>query len=269
MRVAPVYFVLSVPWLFALIAHGQPLFEPLIATVLFWPVTPHGLATPVMGVGWTLCFELIFYTAVAFTVGRSRLVALGMLALFMGCLLLHIASPAPLWRFLGNPIILEFLFGVMIALQTRPLKPLLGAMVVILAALLIAAAAVHGLGRLPEAQMTMDGGTAGIRVIVFGLPAAAIVWGGLQLESLFRGRLVAAAARIGDASYSIYLTHWGTLMGMAYVVNHLVAPPALIIPLGLISATLVGLVAYQFIERPVLAILRPRPRSAAPLPVAA
>ena len=71
--------------------------------------------------------------------------------------------------------------------------------------------------------------------------------------------------RVGDASYSIYLTHPLTLAALAkgWLVAGFGWGPAAIVAFvasGAVAAGAIGLAAYALIERPIIAFFRARRR---------
>ena len=87
----------------------------LISTWLLWPVTDR-ITAPLNPVAWSLCFEVLFYAAFSVILWR-RWSAAPILALFVFAMALR--SIAPVFAYLGNPLILEFLAGVALA-YARP-----------------------------------------------------------------------------------------------------------------------------------------------------
>ena len=103
------------------------------------------------------------------------------------------------FQFLGNPLILEFLFGVAIAYAPAFQPARWG---IPLGAALLIGAGFFDLAPFGNSLEYLRGEEAFQRVAVFGLPAALIVWGAMQFkgrESFWTGQ--------GDASYALYLTH--------------------------------------------------------------
>ena len=154
---------------------------------------------------WSLSYEAMFYAACAASmVVGSRYVLLAYGAAFL------LGIP-----FIGSAFVLEFLAGFAIARRQWWALPIL-----------LAAA------------------TTDTRILQYGPPAAALLWLGVRYESWFKNRLWQPAAMIGDASYSIYLTHvpvgtYLTVNGWNWV--------------AIIYACLMFGIAFHFaIERPLL-----------------
>jgi exopolysaccharide production protein ExoZ len=90
------------------------------------------------------------------------------------------------------------------------------------------------------------------RVLAWGLPALLIVGGVLSL-SAFIPRLVVPTA-LGDASYSIYLTHTFVVSALAKVMP----ANASLIFAALLGSSAVGLCVHLLLERPVQRIMTRR-----------
>jgi peptidoglycan/LPS O-acetylase OafA/YrhL len=88
------------------------------------------------------------------------------------------------------------------------------------------------------------------RSIVWGVPAALIVFGAIQLEGSLRGRVSRFFAYLGDASYSTYLIHVFALAAFSAILWW---------PLATIAAIGVGVIQYRYVEQPLLRLLKKRP----------
>jgi exopolysaccharide production protein ExoZ len=209
-RIVPLY------WLFnfvtaALILTVPQLFQSAVLTLphfllsLFFiphlsPAVPPSIS-PFILLGWTLNYEMFFYAvfALAMALSMTRRVPLTVTVLVtlvvFGALGAFGGSPA--WTFYSNDIVLEFVFGMVLAtLFLSGALHRLGAATGVLLIALGAVGLIIGAYHLEVA-----------RALVFGVPAALIVAGALALESGRAVRKVQPFLLIGDASYSIYLAH--------------------------------------------------------------
>lgn len=187
----------------------------LAASLLFIPaMSPSGLIQPTLQVGWTLNFEMLFYTvfAIAIALGapRIRFCLLVFLTLFLAGQ--HFPQTTVL-AFYAQNVIFEFILGVAIAwFYTRrgPLPPAVSVAFLVAGALFM---------------FGPDWSSWTQRLFPWGLGAAALVLGVVGLE-----RWIAKApgarplAFLGDASYSLYLAH------------------AFVVPAGVLALRRVGLV---------------------------
>ena len=215
------------------------------ASLSLWPVYPGGFAWPYVGGGWTLCFEIMFYSFAALAIWRGS-IALP-LGIYAAALLAAFAVGGSLPAFIGSPMALEFLAGVVIArMRTQPRPELV---------LVCGLAALTWLPSLGEPAIALNPSTAVLRVIFWGVPAACIVYAATALERVFQRRAFDPLVSIGDASYSLYLMHIIALQLVG-------GPVALAVP-----AAVAGGFAFHFLaERPLLKArkwIRPQPLKAA------
>ena len=205
-------------------------------------------------VGWTLCFEVLFYAAAALVIWR-RWMLVPLLMVFGVALAVRQGA---LLEFIGNPIIIEFLAGALLAVAPRTRWALAGLPVGV--GLLIAGA-VLGWPPTGEAAQFLAGTEAWARLATLGVPAVLIVWATLQVE-VRPGVLT----YLGDASYSLYLVHPLVLFLMAGMLKAVRTPlPAdVVIFLGLAMSVLAAWRVHELFEKPMLARLaRPIPAPAA------
>ncbi|MBB4039313.1 peptidoglycan/LPS O-acetylase OafA/YrhL [Microvirga flocculans] len=259
-RVVPLYWTATTLYLaVALVlpsAINSEILDPgfVLASYLFLPVErPDGLVQPLYSLGWTLNYEMYFYLlfalAVAWPMRRSVLGLIGVMAAAVA-IGRAVALPEPL-GFWTDPIILEFAFGMALAL--------LKAEGIVLSRALRLALALGGLGLLAiEAKVSMP------RVLGFGVPAALFVTAAVL--GVDRKRPMSWPTRmgiaLGDASYALYLIHPFVIRaGGEVMVRSGLAP--LIGPWGYVVLTLSGtvlasLLVFRWYERPVTEWIRQR-----------
>lgn len=205
----------------------------LLKSLLFVPYANEaGQIWPLAIAGWTLNAEMMFYVlfAASLMTRAPRITCAAALAGIVIAGALFAPESAPL-RFWTSAIMLEFIAGLALAGPVRPAG--LGRGLVMVAV---------GTAALITAEVAWRY-TEALRPLVWGGPAALIVCGGLAIERAGRWptRSLAWLERIGDASYSLYLTHgfvvavllrkvgtaWPTLMtavplslGLAFAVYH-------------------------------------------------
>ena len=260
-RVAPLFYLMSVPFVVAALVTRQFDGPQTIATLLFWPASGPAIVTPYLHAGWTLCFEMAFYSAVAVALigGRWRrnivLIALAVAALAL------IAPQSLTARHLTNPLFVEFGFGAALAwlwprLRAADLR--LGWALAGIAVAIFAAEAILGVGDAIYVRPAVTNTEGFARVAVFGPPAALLVAGVAILDRVARGWAARSLAWLGDASYSTYLSQsisvplmvdvWMAMLGRGR--------PLVLIAVLCAGASIVGALSYLLIERPILRELR-------------
>lgn len=254
-RIVPIYWLVSAAFA-ALLLAAPAYFEPwtfgsthvvaanLLASFVFVPsLNASGLIAPVLNVGWTLNYEAWFYVvfAVALCVTRRPLALVA--AVLAGTSLLRLAHGAGVpFLFYTNPIVLEFVAGCCLGTwYARGARLPLRAALAVLVGVIV-------LHRFYAPTLTEDN-----RFVVFGLPAFALVATALSLETRVRwGRLM---LRLGDASYSLYLTHLLALplvlklMLMADRAHRL--PGDAVAAIVVLGAVLAGFACHLWLERPL------------------
>ncbi len=218
--------------------------------------------SPLVPVSWTLKYEIYFYlvfTAVIFLPQRLRMPALILWALYMliGQQVCY-AAPTVLCHktlFLTmHPLVFEFLFGTVVAwlyLRVPLRRPLL-------MLLLGLGLQVGGLLWLVLGEVFLDA-NAWYRVFLFGLPAAVMLYGVVEMERARGAMTPRWLIAIGNASYSIYLSHFLVLLVLfkALAAQRLV-PTAIVTSAVFMAALGAGLLAHRWIEQPLLALTRRR-----------
>ncbi len=258
-RIAPLYWAVTIAIIFYIYAaHGATLwtiYSPasLVASFLFWPYPRlDGLAFPVHLLGWTLNYEMFFYAVFAFAILLPRRMAVATItAVFVALVTIGRFYPLPLpFSFWANSIILEFCYGMLIALLYREgfrLPPAAAW------ALGIAAIAGYAAAATPSGEW---------RVFFWGLPGAALVAAcTLSPKTWHPGPVGRFFGLLGDASYSLYLVHPLTFPLVRWTIGRLfVGTDA-----GWVYAAIVWLVAiaasvacYLVFERPITRALQGR-----------
>ena len=111
-RIFPLWLVAVAPWLLVL----HPTLPKLLVSLTLWPIYGGQFYWPVLGVGWTLSFECLFYAAFALARYTRAAVPLALFALF---LVTGVLGGGGTFGYLGSPISIEFLLGILIAKLPR------------------------------------------------------------------------------------------------------------------------------------------------------
>lgn len=235
-RVVPFYWIMTALYVPLLIYVGMFNWLGGFATVTFYP----GLSRPWLGVGWTLCFEMLFYCSTALILFNPRRLLPLALGIYAACWIARLYIGGP-FQFFGNPIILEFLAGAALA-QTRA-KPLWVGLIAIAASIAwMVPVALNGIGYANWVRFIVDGQFALERLWFMGIPAALVVFGVMQIQ-MKEGLLT----YLGDASYSIYLTHRHCIVIVRSLTHAL--PLWLFTPATALLALSLSVIMYELVEK--------------------
>jgi exopolysaccharide production protein ExoZ len=206
---------------------------------------PAGEAFPVLKPGWTLPYEALFYLVFAIGLlmekrGRFFFVAIALTSIAS----VGFISPAAS-VLIANPLMFEFLAGMALAALWRAGK--LGNLARGWSMITLAAAAYAAL-------QAIDYRDYDWRPLFWGVPSALLVAGAVDVEAAGKLPQSRALKFCGDASYSIYLSHFLVLQALARVFG--VGSAWTFIPEALIASIAVGLIARQVIEKPTIKWLR-------------
>jgi exopolysaccharide production protein ExoZ len=269
-RIYPVYWIVVlalVPVNFGA-PHGLSDFIILLKTFLLFPQAPN----PVVPVAWTLELELLFYAmfGLAIVLPRQyiRPILLSWLSVIvlLYCRTVITAGAYRLPHHIGtilSPYNLEFAMGCATAYLVERF-PLSGGRSAV-----VAGALVFLLCGVSESVMHTHIPRV-YSVLIFGPASMLVVWSLVSWERRRSFHVPSSILLVGDASYSIYLTHLAALLMSARWLQALQIPARIG---GALSAALiaafslgVGILCYLVFERPMLALLRRRTARAAPAP---
>jgi len=279
-RLVPMYWLFTTLTLLAMalvpseMRHQTTNWKHVLGSYLFVPLTMNsdGNPRPVMILGWTLNYEMLFYVifACAMRLDRRRgliATAAALIALAAAGVIFTLPMPLKVWC---DPIILEFLLGMLLYGLWRRCGALPA-----WAGLVIA-----GQGYLALAAF-MAGGIANhfdaYRVIWGGVPAAMIAAGVLMIrERSLPGPVKRLFMLGGDASYALYLSHPFVLSGVALLCAKVgVVDAPLYIATAFAACLAFSAMFYHNCERPLQRLIRfglnrelpRRERGCAPAPV--
>lgn len=262
LRVVPIYWLLTTvalgfqifaPWIFT--THYKGANIPwIIGSYLFLPIAvPGSTISPLVGIGWTLNYEMFFYAAFSIALLFHRRAGLWLLFLGFACLIaigFPLRGANAVIGFFTSWLLLDFLLGLAIAVwsfEGRKLSRAIAALVLMAGVVCLAATA---LWSPPE--------EGPLRFIAWGIPSGLIVLG-MRNITIPPGNLAAVAVVLGEASYSIYLFQFFALPGWAQIMRiaGATAIPFDIDVIILTSAvTLTGVAGWFLIERPISKLAR-------------
>jgi peptidoglycan/LPS O-acetylase OafA/YrhL len=258
-RIVPMYWMattvklLTMLVLPAAVLHSALDPGKVVLSYLFLPSrNADGAVEPLLGVGWTLVFEMFFYAvfALALLVRANVIYLTGGVLVLVACGSLFRGANWPAWAVYFDPIVLYFLVGMLIAkltLNPRTRRRLAPAVLAVLV-LGILYMVIH-----PDIDGSLNN-----RVFEM-LAVSAIVLAVAWLEPLIGRGIPKFATFLGAASYSLYLFHPLIAPAIPEVLVRLgvtngVVSVLLSIAAALIATTLI----YRFVELPVTAWLQTR-----------
>ena len=250
-RLLPLYWIATLIFVALRLPHiGDPGFTPLriVESLLLYPYhdTPGDwVISPVLTPGWTLMLEVYFYFlfGVGLAIGRPTLTAGSAIALAIVFGWLSQPTSAAGLTF-TRPILCEFVAGLLIGqVYSRSMLP---------KSLAVA---------LPVGfvMALLSDGTFDPR-LVRGLGGIFIVAGALALEGAGRVPQLGGVRTLGDASYSLYLSHTIVLLCLrklfAYFPFHGWVQFLKCIFTALACCILVSIMLHRMLERPITITLR-------------
>ena len=241
-RIIPIYWLLTLTVIAIYIA-APFLFRELIISTEYALSSLGFMSTAVMGkhpivyVGWTLEWEMLFYLVFGLSLWfRSWAVTLSVTSLALICVALAVS----------DLILLEFLAGLMVSLLFKHYNfNRFGKISLILGGFLLSLSISEDVRQLIES-----------RVILWGIPSILIVYGAVttpQVSSKL-GKL------LGDASYSIYLIQMLSIPVFYKLLSFLNVQLSndLLAITCVIGTAIGGTVTYLLIERPMTQLIKRR-----------
>jgi exopolysaccharide production protein ExoZ len=262
-RIVPLYWLLTVAASLAALAAPQVFHftkfnaEHFVASLLFVP-WPHpgasaiGLSevmAPVILPGWTLNYEMLFYALfgvlLLLPVGRRKL---GLLGLFAGltALIVGLRGESRTLAFYDPMLFSEFILGVFLADWVCARRAPRAGLLFGLAAVSLAAMIVCDALLLPVP-----------RGVLLGVPAAMFLYALASLDLAGRWPKSRLMNLLGDASYSLYLSHVFVLAALRIGLNRAlrqefqVAHPAIYVGLAIVASAVAAVVIHVAVERPL------------------
>ncbi|MGL4323114.1 MAG: acyltransferase family protein [Beijerinckiaceae bacterium] len=257
-RIVPLYWLMTTVLLVVMallpsaLASGAPPFSEVVKSYVFIPYArmDQPFMQPVFKLGWTLNYEMFFYAVFAVVIllpMRRAVMAVAMIFIAIAGAGLLFRPVADVLRFWSHPIILEFVWGAVIALAVaRGMQLPRGA-----------AWAMMGLGLAGFAAWFLSGldPHGALRPFVWGLPAALMVAGAAFMLSSTDGPLKRVMVGLGDASYAIYLVHPFIIRLLRLILERTgwaeAVPDAVYMALAMALTLVASLLLYRWFEKPL------------------
>jgi len=270
-RIVPLYWLYSLVVYFerSMIKHAITPGE-IIKTLLFFPLlAAKNTLLPIIGQGWSLSYEMYFYLLIVIflmlkkkkNIFRNLLVAMVVLAV-VG----YFINPADLTlKFISTPILIEFSLGLAVGMgyhyvtvhytQIRiglikysGVATLLVGLTLMLASLFYDSQYISN-----PAYVISNNSIALYRSLIWGLPCSIFVFGILLTEYTFKLEMPSILVRIGDASFSGYLSHILIIVSVGWLYTRLgLRNGDMFIIIATLASTIISLPLYTYIEKPIL-----------------
>jgi exopolysaccharide production protein ExoZ len=260
-RIVPAYWIITtIVLILSILTLNSSGFNLryILKSFLVLPIFDSGwFIFPALLVGWTLAFEMYFYIVVSvFTLSKSRhflFYSFTFITLLVLAGLAFKDSTNVIFKFVSNPINLEFVLGCMIGVVYSSrirISYLLSMFLAVVGLLCLGITIFTGYGDISEAEKIVNGNLGFLRVFLWGVPSAILVAGFVFLEARVSASILKYLILIGDASYSIYLTHY--LSMSIYKSNwrffNLLYPDFFVVT-AIAFSTAVGIAFYFMVER--------------------
>lgn len=260
-RIVPLYWIATVIYATKLALEGEPP-KPTDMALSFGFIpyeNDNGEFYPIYGLGWTLNYEMFFYALFALALLLPRRLGLtALLTTFLIIALVGITGYAEncsgqvcdILHFYKRPIILYFAAGILLGVARVHLEqdnklPTISIQYAIAVSIMLTGIC----GVYSSATVNI------LPIIACGLATAVCGLSNNNDDGRRLGKIILA---LGDASYSIYLTHsfligpagrlWNLWFGAQGLLPFTVAMVA--------GSSVLGLLTYRYVEKPVLQVLR-------------
>ena len=254
-RIVPLYYAMTfVSYLALLVAPG--LFEQttaspvyLIKSLLFIPFSMQGVSQPLLRVGWTVNYEMLFYLLFFISMKismRYRAVICSVLLVglvVVGCFIPGEMEPFAFWT---DSIILEFAVGMGMFYVLRAMFERVKRIRAVVYAVLLLCVLLVGYMWWSYGNATVS---AYVQILRWGIPAVMILCAVFYAGCVLR--IPKWLVRLGDMSFSVYLIHYYPMRVLNKLIHHTQTPGVKEIALTLVTvaATLVAAwICYWLIE---------------------
>lgn len=259
-RIVPIYWLLTTLLLILIFIAPQLVHESTVSnanatnylkSLLFIPYYGAVGIKPILALGWTLNYEMLFYLLVwisllfskhPLTLASILLVALYFISSFAG-------EMGVAGEFFGSQLIFEFILGAFaFTLYKSSFLKRIHRLI-----LFLVAVASYVFMAYVESR-----GLAQSQLLFFGVPSFFLVLCFVGLEdclSKTSDSVVSFFVSMGDASYSTYLTHWYVVVACRKILSERLELFEFYSPIGIVftvSACLfVGQMTYKWADRPM------------------
>jgi exopolysaccharide production protein ExoZ len=254
-RIYPLYWIIVIPlipMLFLFPAIGAQGNETDLSVIINSVLLIPNETPPFLGVAWTLTHEIKFY--LIFGLSIILLKPKYSFPLILIWSLISLAQFAKVvnfndgfyLKFIFSGYNLEFILGMIAAYLFINYKPRFNWVIVIVGAIGFILAGINGELKI----MPIDS------VITYGLSAFLLILGSARLDSESKVKIPKVFLYLGEASYSIYLTHYPVIVVLFKVFTVIGLGESILLYVIPLIALIVGCLFHTIIEKPLLKFFR-------------
>ncbi|WP_164857317.1 acyltransferase family protein [Sphingomonas crocodyli] len=252
-RIYPLYWICCA---LVLLAHSFGLFKSLVIGGLLNPLLLVPSKNLIIGVSWTLIYEMYFYVIFAIMLiskpSSLQMATRCTIAIFILYLFSFLMPDSTLQRFLNKPITLEFCMGLWLgryAIVNEVQIPIWVAASSIIAIVAAPVFVPHGTtSGLPDVQ----------RVAAWGIPSVLLVAYSISFAEA-RSGISRFGVILGSASYALYLTHPFIMTAYAAILKRSIKISSFnqILPviMVIIISAIISIFIHYYLEKPLTARL--------------
>jgi exopolysaccharide production protein ExoZ len=271
LRIVPLYWLYS----FVVYAERNLLNHPvspgeIVKTLLFFPLlVAKNTIYPIIGQGWSLTYEMYFYfLIVVFLLLKNKKNLFRNLLIAMTALAIagYLINPADLaLKFISTPILIEFSLGMAVGMgyhyftvhYTQIWIGLIkygGIAMLLIGLALMLASLFYDSQYISNPYYVINNNSIALyRSLIWGLPCSIFVFGVLLTEYGFQLEMPSILVKIGDASFSGYLSHILIIVSVGWLYTRLgLRNGDAFIIIATLTSTLISLPLYLYIEKPIL-----------------
>jgi len=267
-RICPMYYLATLVAAVSLFVFPQLINNEVslsvvgfIKSLLFIPSAENG-GKPVLGVGWTLQFEMFFYLVmyISLLLLRNKKYApylcIVLILLYLGVAQVIRPNNYAL-KYFNNDLMLEFVYGVILFkcyeyVKTKNLNINSVAKIIMSA---IGAISCYGFMIFINSNQLY----VTYRCVYFGLPSLLFVISLLALEKNMKDtNWTRVFVKIGEASYIMYLLHYHIVLFFSRVIfNKLIGPNSIFILelfkliIAFIAVIVISVILHEFVDNPI------------------
>lgn len=265
-RIIPLYWMMTIVTVIAcffypqLFTYTEISFQKIFFSLFFIPYYKTGnIINPVLSVGWTLSYEMLFYTLLTFSIWIKKnelIVVVFSFIIFTAIRVNSIESENPYLDFVGNPIIWEFFLGIIAYRFRNSIKHHCSKLVLLMVVFLSYSYMGYKNWINFGAEDVIFSGFN--RLFFFGVPSFLFVISFTSFEfNAWNKKFKYFIIYIGDSSYSIYLTHLFVVASVSFLyrkqnfLEHQFLTEFAFLFLGIVLSLVVGGLTYYFIEKSI------------------